>query len=494
MQLRDPGNRLLIEWADSNRIKAIQRALRTLGQDIIVDGNISPKMISVINSIDNHLLWKKIWKIEHPYRFDKNLSRYILMLKNYGNRLLVEWANRERIRLIQRAINSLGGVVSVDGVFGANTARAINAIDNNTLYSKILELEHPELREKMETNSSTKSAGIIYRSVSSNSSLFKMILRLKNPGTRLLVEWANREQIELIQIALIQMGKSVVADGIFTEQTMWAIKSVNNRLLWKKIWEFEHPQELSIKSIYLLVLNDYCSRLLIEWGDSNRIKFIQWALNTLGRQIAIDGVFTPEMARAINSVDARALHQTIWELEHRVELPESSSNNKSDIPNWLKIAIGELGVREIHGRRDNPRVLEYLHSATDSSWVEHDETPWCAGFVSWVMRKAGYGSEIPRYSLRAKSWLKFGKSAHYPVLGAIAVKSRRGGGHVGFVVGRDVRRHKLYILGGNQSDKVCVKEYPESVWLDFRIPKNYTPKSYKLTPWRGVATLAGSES
>jgi len=485
LQLRDPGNRLLLEWADSDKIKVIQRALRGLGEDIIVDGVLSAQMVSVINSIDSNILWRKIWKIEHPYRLDKTLTRYILMLKNYGNRLLVEWANRERIKLIQRAINSLGGDLSIDGVFGANTARAINAIDSAIFHSKIWELEHPKPRSSMSNSSSDKGG---------NQDFFKMLLKLKNPGTRLLVEWANREQIELIQIALIQLGQNVLANGIFTEQTMWAIKSVNNRLLWRKIWEFEHPQELSVKSIYLLILNDYCSRLLIEWGDSNRIKFIQWALNTLGRQVAIDGVFTPEMARAINSVDARALHQTIWELEHKVVLKHSESSSKNAIPKWLKIAIGELGVSEIHGKRDNPRVLEYLHSATDSSWVEHDETPWCAGFVSWVMRKAGYGSEIPRYSLRAKSWLKFGKSARYPVLGAIAVKSRRGGGHVGFVVGRDVRRHKLYILGGNQSDKVCVKEYPESVWLDFRIPKDYTPKSYALGPWRGVATLAGSES
>jgi uncharacterized protein (TIGR02594 family) len=186
-------------------------------------------------------------------------------------------------------------------------------------------------------------------------------------------------------------------------------------------------------------------------------------------------------------VNNRALHQTIWEIEH-------PPNVSGDLPKRLRIAIKEIGVKEIHGPTHNPRVLEYMHATKWGTWVRDDETPWCAGFVGWVMVQAGYKDQIPDYSLGAKSWLNFGKSAHRPVLGAIAVKSRRGGGHVGFVVGATPDGEYLYILGGNQSDAVCVKKYPASVWIDYRIPADYHPSAPKLSEWHGIAGLGGEEA
>jgi uncharacterized protein (TIGR02594 family) len=155
--------------------------------------------------------------------------------------------------------------------------------------------------------------------------------------------------------------------------------------------------------------------------------------------------------------------------------------------------MNEIGVHEIKGGMHNKRVIEYMQVTKWGKWVHDDETPWCAGFIGWCMVQAGYEDLIPRYSLGAKSWLHFGISAHKPVLGAIAVKSRKGGGHVGFVVGISRGGKYLYILGGNQGDKVSVRKYPAHVWIDFRIPANYTP-TRKLTAWNGRAALAGKEA
>jgi len=238
-------------------------------------------------------------------------------------------------------------------------------------------------------------------------------------------------------------------------------------------------------------IEDKGIRLLVEigWkGDEKFMKRIQTALRRLGKQLAIDGEIGPITVAALNSVDPEAFFGEMFEITHSMK-PKLGD----DIPKWIRAAVGEIGVKEIKGPKHNKRIIEYMNATKWGKWVRDDETAWCAGFVGWAMVEAGYIDDIPDYSLGAKSWLRFGVSAHKPVFGAIAVKSRKGGGHVGFVVGANPSRGTLYILGGNQSDAVCVKEYPEHVWLDFRIPEDYTP-TRKLTKWCGASSLAGTEA
>ena len=54
-----------------------------------------------------------------------------------------------------------------------------------------------------------------------------------------------------------------------------------------------------------------------------------------------------------------------------------------------------------------------------------------------------------------------------PAYGCVAVKTRKGGGHVTFIVGRDKASGKLVGLGGNQSDKVCYALYDQSEFSGF---------------------------
>lgn len=48
---------------------------------------------------------------------------------------------------------------------------------------------------------------------------------------------------------------------------------------------------------------------------------------------------------------------------------------------WLDLAEAEIGIKEVPGTGDNPRVLEY-HSAT-SYGAPHDSVPWCSSFINW---------------------------------------------------------------------------------------------------------------
>lgn len=132
---------------------------------------------------------------------------------------------------------------------------------------------------------------------------------------------------------------------------------------------------------------------------------------------------------------------------------------------FIEIAEGELGVEEIVGDKDNPRILEY-HSTTTLK-ATHDEVSWCSSFVNWVVKKAGYEGTN---SAAARSWLKWGKPIETPEVGCIVVLKRGlpPSGHVCFYV--EDFNDKIKCLGGNQSNKVKYSFYPKSDVLSYRVP------------------------
>lgn len=138
---------------------------------------------------------------------------------------------------------------------------------------------------------------------------------------------------------------------------------------------------------------------------------------------------------------------------------------KSPIPAWLTIARGELGVSEIPGSRDNPRIVEYHQSCTLKA--TDDETPWCSAFVNWCLQQAGYPGTR---NAMARSFLDYPQVLAQPQPGCIVV-FRRGNppsGHVAFV--DEVDGLTLCVLGGNQGDKVSRATYSRSLVLGYRWP------------------------
>jgi uncharacterized protein (TIGR02594 family) len=137
-----------------------------------------------------------------------------------------------------------------------------------------------------------------------------------------------------------------------------------------------------------------------------------------------------------------------------------------NIPKWLEIASHELGVSEIVGLDHNKRILQY-HSET-SLKATSDEIPWCSSFVNWVMKQSMIKGT---YSAAARSWLNWGYESASLVNGCIVVLKRGNdekSGHVGFLVGHD--ESFVHILGGNQSNKVCVQKYARHDVLGYRWP------------------------
>lgn len=142
-------------------------------------------------------------------------------------------------------------------------------------------------------------------------------------------------------------------------------------------------------------------------------------------------------------------------------------------PAWLHTARGELGVRELPGSAHSDRVLEYLsvcHKAEGGNlgdWgAGRDETPWCSAFVNWCLLRAGI--EGTR-NATARSWLNWGRHASVLEPGCIVVLKRAGGGHVGFYV-KDTEGPGVLLLGGNQGDRVSLRQYPLDRVIGARLP------------------------
>lgn len=137
------------------------------------------------------------------------------------------------------------------------------------------------------------------------------------------------------------------------------------------------------------------------------------------------------------------------------------------LPKWLEAALLELqlGVAEVPGPASNPRVAAYLQQV---GLEGDDEIPWCAAFVGHCLGKGGVAGTG---RANARSYLTWGQPCT-PRLGAVTVLWRgnpgAATGHVGFFL--DSSMESVYLLGGNQSDRVSVAAYPKSKLLATRWP------------------------
>lgn len=148
--------------------------------------------------------------------------------------------------------------------------------------------------------------------------------------------------------------------------------------------------------------------------------------------------------------------------------------NQQKWPPWYLIARAEIGVKEVPGGKDHPRIIEYLKATSIPAAYHHDETAWCSAFVNWCMREAGFkGTGLAN----ARSWLQWGEPLTQPRIGCITVFSADGrgpkAGHVAFFVDSYADKQGaqvLRVLGGNQHNEVCDAPYAKARLLGYRWP------------------------
>lgn len=186
---------------------------------------------------------------------------------------------------------------------------------------------------------------------------------------------------------------------------------------------------------------------------------------TVDGEVGIDTAKTIDLALAALKAGAKPTPAAAQELSR---------------PLWLVVSISHIGLKEAPDPADNAELVADIREVAGDYF--HDSTPWCAGWVSFCLARAGLKpSQQPLWALSyADGW---GIKLAGPAVGAIAVKHRNGGGHVTFVAGRTASG-RLACCGGNQNDMVNISGYPEDVFDGF-----YWPKDVPLPAHVGLSSL-----
>jgi uncharacterized protein (TIGR02594 family) len=123
-------------------------------------------------------------------------------------------------------------------------------------------------------------------------------------------------------------------------------------------------------------------------------------------------------------------------------------------PKMIVEALKLYGTLEAPGSANNPTIVAWANEVGGevADVYKADSIPWCGLFIAVVATRAG--KEIPKHPLWALSWSAFGAKSPAAALGDVLVFVRNGGGHVGLYVGEDASA--FHVLGGNQSDRVCI--------------------------------------
>jgi uncharacterized protein (TIGR02594 family) len=144
------------------------------------------------------------------------------------------------------------------------------------------------------------------------------------------------------------------------------------------------------------------------------------------------------------------------------------------------------GVAEANpAHRDT--ILDYFN-ATDHPRPNSVTTPWCGAFAAHCMKASGnptVAASVPTGAAAAANWKGWGSklSAEGGTIpeGAVVVLSPTdktvSTGHVGFFIKFSDNGKRVFLLGGNQSNKVCTTDFDRNRivyvgWLDLGPAKN----------------------
>jgi uncharacterized protein (TIGR02594 family) len=140
----------------------------------------------------------------------------------------------------------------------------------------------------------------------------------------------------------------------------------------------------------------------------------------------------------------------------------------------LQIAMSQLGTKEIKGSSHNAAIVNYAHFI-GLKWINDDETPWCAIFVNWCLKKAG----LPYLkSALARDGLKLGHQVELKDAkpGDVVVfwRGLKEGtkGHEALYLGCDLNNN-IWCIGGNQGNKVSIAKYSIEKILEIRRIEEY---------------------
>ncbi len=161
-------------------------------------------------------------------------------------------------------------------------------------------------------------------------------------------------------------------------------------------------------------------------------------------------------------------------------------------PAWLKAARSKIGEREIPGPKHNQWILGFWQKL-GAPWIKTDDADgaWCGGFVAWCLHEAGL--PYPKNYPAAGSFADWGMACK-PRVGAIGVKSRKGGNHVFLIVGETKDKTAYKALGGNQGNQVSIIDILKSDVTAVRWPTGAVLPEFGPLPVLPKGTIGASEA
>jgi uncharacterized protein (TIGR02594 family) len=151
------------------------------------------------------------------------------------------------------------------------------------------------------------------------------------------------------------------------------------------------------------------------------------------------------------------------------------------MPRMIQEAVKLFGTIETPGSGNNPVIMAWAKEVgVDVARIyTADSIPWCGLAMAVFAKRAD--KEVVKNPLWALSWATFGHDAECAMLGDVLTFVRKTAtgskaGHVALYVGESATTY--HILGGNQSDKVCIIEIAKSRLYAIRRPDyNIQPNS-----------------
>ena len=127
---------------------------------------------------------------------------------------------------------------------------------------------------------------------------------------------------------------------------------------------------------------------------------------------------------------------------------------------WVIEAKRHLGMHEV----THNFILKDWIKELGVSWLGSNPA-WCGIYLAHCFKLCGIN--FPKNFYRALDWKSGGVKLKTPCYGSVAIKTRKGGGHVCLVVGK-TNDGRLVCIGGNQSNMVCYAIYKISDFDEFR--------------------------
>ena len=162
--------------------------------------------------------------------------------------------------------------------------------------------------------------------------------------------------------------------------------------------------------------------------------------------------------------------------------------DKEPAPKMLRAALDLYGIKETIGEKHNPVIMGWA-STLGLRDYKSDEIAWCGLFVAWIAHVSG--KEPVTNPLWARNWSAWGNESK-PELGAVLVFKRGTGGHVGLYVGED--KDCYHVLGGNQSDSVCVARLAKDRLIACRAMYKIKPSNVRPVWLESTGTVSSNEA